>query len=201
MKKILAMIVAGCVLVMPSAVSAQDSTMLDGSYIAGSLGWGFMGDAEFSGSGHNGGLEDDAVISVAAGYSVSDDLRSEVEFSYRNSDVDNNTLYNGDVKSYGLMLNGYYIMPTDMTFRPYVMGGIGTILQDADIGLNSGGKIADDREWTIGWQLGTGVNLELMERTELYAGYRYQGATDAEAGVIDYEHAVHEALIGFRYMF
>lgn len=175
--------------------------MLDGSYIAGSLGWGFAGDAEFSGSGHSGGFEDDVNISVAAGYRVDEMIRSELEFTYRKSDIDNDNLYNGDATSYGMMINGYFIVPTDMTFQPYVMGGIGTILQDVEIGLNSGGKIADDREWTIGWQIGAGVNLELMEQTELYTGYRYQGATDAEAGLIDYEHAVHEALIGVRYMF
>lgn len=201
MKKLWALILAGYVCAAPAPVFAQDREMLDGSYIAGSLGWGFAGDTEFSGNGHSGGVEDDINISVAAGYRVDEMIRSEFEFTYRKSDIDNNARYNGDVTSYGMMINGYFVIPTDMTFRPYVMGGIGTILHDAEIDLNAGGKIADDREWTIGWQVGAGVNLELMEQTELYAGYRYQGATDAEAGLIDYEHAIHEALIGIRYMF
>lgn len=202
MKKLLILVCAGLPMACVGTAYAQDAGMYNNSYISGSVGWAFMGSTDFSGSGNSGGFEDSTNFSVAAGRRITNDTRAELEFSYRDSDIDNTVAYRGEVESYSFMVNGYYDMPTEMTFRPYIMGGIGTVLQDADIDIQSTGmRLADDEDWTLAWQAGLGINLELMDNTELYAGYRYQGATDAEVDLVDIDYDSHEILAGFRFYF
>ena len=87
----------------------------------------------------------------------------------------------------GIMLTGWYDVPTGSALIPYVGGGVGVVLFTAS---SQGVSVSDT---TIGAQAGLGVNVRLSSSVDLQVGYRilarrFSPALEmyhhAEAGVV-----------------
>lgn len=91
----------------------------------------------------------------------------------------------------GIMLTGWYDVPTGSALIPYVGGGVGVVLLTATSSRGSIKVSANDT--TIGAQAGLGVNVRLSSSVDLQVGYRilarrFSPALEmyhhAEAGVV-----------------
>jgi opacity protein-like surface antigen len=142
-------------------------------------------------------------------------LRSEIEFSYRENDIDtlsiggvSNPGSRGDVMTYGVMVNGLHDFQTGTAFRPYVGGGIGYAWSKADgIGVPSL-TVVDDEGSDFAWQLVMGVGYELTDNATIGVDYRYfdtsaNVTTTPAAGQTGNEVDLqsHSFSIGIRYRF
>lgn len=95
------------------------------------------------------------------------------------------------VSMIGIMLTGWYDVPTGSALIPYVGGGVGVVLLTATSSRGSTKVSASDT--TIGAQAGLGVNVRLSSSVDLQVGYRILARTfspalemyhHAEAGVV-----------------
>lgn len=115
-----------------------------------------------------------------------------------------------DIRSYTLMLNGYYDMGNFNGMVPYVGAGVGLAYHRmgdvrGDVGptSQSGGD-----NTALAWSLMAGVAYQLSERAILDIGYRYIDLGSARSGSdpvlprleID-DMRAHEIKIGLRYHF
>src|SRR3546814_19677055 len=72
-------------------------------------------------------LDDDWAAVGALGYAFGHGLRGEVEFGYRQNDVGSigGAAASGDFKTYSVMGNILYDIPTGLPLQPYIGVGIG----------------------------------------------------------------------------
>jgi outer membrane immunogenic protein len=175
---------------------SQSEVMADSNiYISGSAGYSFMNESEIESGTVSDDFDDTANFSIALGREFMPRVRGELELQYKESDVDSNTL-NGDLTTWGMFANGYYDLYTGGSMvNPYLMGGIGGNIHDADI------TGADDSDTVFGWQIGGGLNFKTGRQTELFTGYRYQSSVDADIDNADLEYEQHELLAGVRWHF
>lgn len=108
--------------------------------------------------------------------------------------LDESSLLTGaklQVSMIGIMLTGWYDIPTGSALIPYVGGGVGVVLLTATSSRGSIKVSANDT--TIGAQAGLGVNVRLSSSVDLQVGYRilarrFSPALEmyhhAEAGVV-----------------
>jgi opacity protein-like surface antigen len=120
-------------------------------------------------------------------------LRVELEASYRRNDLGGNWItttsfstggvIDGNMSTFAIMANAWYDIDVGSKFRPYVGGGIGWGRMDGEIALittftsegPSSGLRTTDTQSDSGfvWQLGLGVNYEVMPDVDVGLDYRY----------------------------
>lgn len=168
-------------------------------------------------------------VYTALGYAWGNNLRTEVEFSYRSNDIDQidpgasftgfpSGSISGDTKTYAVMLNALYDIDFGSAFTPYVGGGFGFASIDHDItgALATGGAPTDalsiaygDQYTTLAFQGIAGVAVDLAENMVLDLSYRYFGtitdSVDATingfAGQLDTDYDSHNLFAGLRWNF
>lgn len=113
----------------------------------------------------------------------------------------------GSVKTYGLMVNGYYDFAVAASnVHPYVGVGVGVLNTQVHYNPSRLG-VADDSATTFGYQLMAGVDYDTSPRTVLHAGFRYRGSQPVEVETdfipSDLEVDVNQlvAEIGYRWKF
>lgn len=155
-------------------------------------------------------------VSGAAGYRF-DDARLELEVAYNNNNVDGVTVNNlaeipldGDIESAQFMVNGYYDIPTNSRFSPYIGGGVGVATLNAnDVEANVPGLGAlalDDTGVSFVFQAKAGVNYAISDQASAFLGYRLHGIPgqnfDAFGADFDADTLlVHSVQLGARYQF
>ena len=86
----------------------------------------------------------------------------------------------GDFATVALMLNGYYDIPTDSKWRPYLGGGIGF----ANVSYNDvtlrGALVINDDDTVFAYQAKAGIAYSFSPHWEGMLGYRYFGTDDAD---------------------
>jgi len=139
-------------------------------------------------------------------------FRSELELSFRDSDIENfrtsgggPAAGSGSFDSVALMSNLYLDLPLPATgFSVWAGGGVGVVQFEGNI--DSVGSLDDsdfeDAEYGFAYQLRAGVTYDLTRNLSVNAGYRYW-----HAGEVDFENVrldeteLHTIDIGLRLTF
>ncbi|MGR8949504.1 MAG: outer membrane protein [Gammaproteobacteria bacterium] len=110
-------------------------------------------------------------------------VRSEVELSYRENDIDVHSVSalggdqpssTGDASSTALMFNAYNDFHNQTAVTPYLGAGIGYAWADmSDFGIAAIPNVLDDDDSGFAWQLGAGVNYAMNKVLTLSVDYRY----------------------------
>ena len=180
----------------------------EGFYVSGSLGATIPNDSDYveQGVAVTFGLETALNAAAAVGYQFNKNIRSEFEISYRESGLDsatyagNTVSLDGENKTWGFLVNGYYDFYSENTFSPYVMAGIGALSHDTS--ATFAGMTVSGDDVTFGYQVGAGVSYKITEAVKLDANYHYLGSGDIEYGDgASAEYGAHELRAGLRYSF
>lgn len=142
-------------------------------------------------------------VGAAIGSNLTENLRGEVEFAFQTYDVDNvdengstTDASSGKVDSYFLLANLWREFDFG-GFRPYVGGGVGMALLDADLNFDSD-RIAGT-DVALAAQLGSGVRFDVSDRLTIDAGYRFKAAVGVlteGVGADEHGSATHYSHVG-----
>ncbi|MGE3770399.1 MAG: outer membrane protein [Bdellovibrionales bacterium] len=146
----------------------------------------------FSVKGGANWIQDDAGIELdtgwdvlgAAGYNVTENVRTELEAGWSTADVDGG----GDVDTITAMLNGYYDFNMNSRIKPYLGVGLGAAHQQ----LTGAGT-----SWEFAYQGMAGAAYDITKATAVTAEYRYLGTSDV--GAFNYD--AHKILAGLRFAY
>ena len=138
---------------MPFDAVAQS----EGIYLSGALGAVWPQDAVFVGTGISAEARFNQGLFgiLALGRPFGDIWRSDVELSYRASDVGELSGVangSGEVNGSAAMINGYYDLFSGSDLRPYLGGGIGIMRLIADGVSPIGGSTIDDEDTVVAVQ-------------------------------------------------
>lgn len=129
-------------------------------------------------------------LGAAFGQIQGKNLRSELEFSYRNHDVENLFLSDlgsgretingvGDIESYAGMLNLYweFVDLCGGSLSPYIGAGVGAVNVSADMRLSGGqDALSDGEDSSFAYQYIVGVNYKVRPYSDLFVEYRHFAA-------------------------
>ena len=141
-------------------------------------------------------------LSGAAGYAFGD-IRVEGEFSYTtnsighwswvsrdaNGNVINRTFIERRLDSFGMMANAWYDINGGMPVTPYLGGGLGAVYLAAvetEWGESAGSVDIGDYDFLeaagvgIGFHVGAGIGIDLLDFMQLRLGYRLTATTAAK---------------------
>ena len=185
--------------------AAQASSM----YFTGYLGLTRFGDRGLTDSSQSvsGVVETNNSLSFAGalGFRLNPQVRIEAELGYSKSDLSNLTVagtesrIGGETKTYSLMVSGFYDFNVDWPVQPYISAGLGLGIHDGTINGNGVVSTQSGDDWTMLYNVGTGLRYRLANDMALSAGYRYLGSTDIEMGQAELEYNAHELRFGLEY--
>ena len=129
-------------------------------------------------------------LGFAFGQIQGKNLRSELEFSYRNHDVDDLFLSDfaggrerlegvGDIESYAGMLNLYweFVDLCGGRLSPYIGAGVGAVNVSADMRLDGGlDAFNDGEDSSFAYQYIVGVNYKVRTYSDFFVEYRHFAA-------------------------
>ncbi len=175
-------------------------------YFSGNVGIGWVDDISLTDGVETIDLSFDPGygVSAAFGHAYSNGFRTEIEFNYFSSDLDEVTVVgegsaslNGDGTVVAVMVNGLYDFMPGQTFNPFVGAGVG--YANAEIDLLG---ISEDDD-VFAYQLIAGVAFKLTERLTSDVQYRYFGTEDLEFEDVTDADSVntHNLMVGLRYSF
>jgi opacity protein-like surface antigen len=116
-------------------------------------------------------------------------LRTEVEASYRRNNFDGHWVntetssgaVDGSVSTFALMANVWYDIDLGSRLKPYLGGGAGWSRSHVDVVILTSSGATRSGEGTdafdvsgFSWQLGAGVNYEVMPGVDVGLGYRFR---------------------------
>ena len=147
-------------------------------------------------------FDNSALFSVAAGWRITNQFRSEIEIGYNKSDFDldvSGVKFDGSSKTLTGLINGYYDFKTGSRFSPYIGAGIGIARHDAD--LTTATVSSSDKDTVLAYQAGAGALIEISPDWDIQAGYRYLGTSDPDFGTFTSEYHAHQLRVGAIYNF
>ena len=158
------------------------------AYVSLFGGWSGVNDFITQGDIGQGVFFEDSggVFGVALGQIQGRNLRTELELSYRNIDINGLRLegsvpseflaVNGDFGTFAGMLNAYWEF-VDVGFdrvKPYVGAGVGFALARPELFQGTGDEAAiDNDDSSFAWQLITGLNYKASPTLDAFVEYRY----------------------------
>lgn len=208
----IATIALAAALVLPGMAQAYPK---QGWYVGIGGGVGFQQDSDATVAGVTDKIEFDPgfVVSGAVGYGFENQLRPELEISYRRNNVDQvsgpfSGAKSGNFNAIGFLGNLFYDFDTRTGLTPYLGVGAG----GAFVGADNAGTVAstslDTQELTFAYQGIAGLAYELSERWDVTADYRYFRTLEPEfktrVGAVasqDVLYGNHSFLMGLRYVF
>ena len=200
------LILTVCTLILLSSVLVAQAQEAPNLYFSGKLGLNLTNDADFKESGVSGELLLDpaAIISGTFGVRVTPNMRTEIELSYREADIDKvdfdgfGTLKaNAELQTVGVLLNGYWDFLPEKMFSPFLTVGVGVLHHR----IKSNSSSSKDSDVVFGYQVGGGVGWNVTRRVSIDVGYRYLGSTDPNFDGTKVEYGAHEFLAGVRFNF
>lgn len=119
---------------------------------------------------------------------MSDHVRSEVNLSFRQVEIDSISGFGvtlpgaGDVSVSALtfMVNAYYDIDLGSSITPYLGAGIGFAYLDVDSD-SSAVLIVHDSSTEFGWNIMAGASYAISETIDLSLSYRYLGTLDPKS--------------------
>ena len=111
----------------------------------------------------------------------------------------------GGIQTIAGMINGYIDFDNSSHLTPYILFGMGAASIDLDV-TTSGVTLVDDSDITIVYKFGFGASYEISQTTNLFLGYHYLSAVDADFvdagnGNFGVEYDSHNVNIGARIAF
>ena len=165
---------------------------------------GFGDFAEFS-------YETGYTVNAAFGHAYANGLRLELEIPYRTNDLDEFSVFgiglgtiDGEVSSWGAMVNFYVDLDTGSAFKPFIGAGIGVANVEFEIERDS----EDDN--VFAYQLMAGFGYALSKEVTFDLQYRFYATDDPEFAVhvpdvgrvtIESEYMTHNVMAGLRFNF
>lgn len=170
---------------------------------------------EYTGT-YNLSYEPGMAVGGAFGYRLGNSFpqigkgRIEAELSYRKNDLDEVEFSTGtfpaggDVSSLSLIINAITEYKTHPKFTPYFGLGLGA----ANVSMNdtraNGGRMIDDDDVVLAYQVMAGVDYDLDENWVLDFGYRFMGTAspefiDSQQRVVTSKYFSHTFGFGIRF--
>jgi len=197
-------------LAMALVVGGSVAPALAGPYFSVNAGavWVNDSDLDIDFLGDIGELSYDAGygVNAAFGNAYGNGVRSELELAYRTNDIDEISIsglgsgsIDGEVSSWGLMVNVYYDFDTGSAIKPFVGAGIGF----ANVDLELEGESDDDN--VFAYQAMAGVGFAVSKAVTLDLQYRFYATDDPsykfEGMGVDSEYMTHNVMAGLRFNF
>lgn len=195
-------------LCLASPAKAEETNTLKDWYVAGMAGVTLTDDSDYDDTGITGDFEFDRAInfSGAIGTHLNENVRGELELSYRKADIDSISVsgvgtasLSGDLQTLSAMAIGYYDFDVAGELKPYLSGGVGFARHEGEYTIL--GTSFDDDDTVFAYQLGAGFTTPVSDKSNFVAGYRYLGSSDAEFGSLEAEYSAHELRVGVQYKF
>jgi opacity protein-like surface antigen len=202
------------------SLALAGGAMADGSskyYVDVGGGYTIIDDADLSDStlpGVSGTLSADGgyQFTAAIGREMGSGFRAELEFSYRQADLDDITIaafgltatgvVDGDVSTLSGMANVLYDFELDGKITPYIGGGLGVASINVEIDSVAGVTTAfDDSDTVIAYQGLVGLRYPLTDQISIRGGYRLFATGDPEFGTTEGEFLSHNIEVGLSYNF
>ena len=154
------------------------------------------------------------LFGFVAGYDFGN-FRAEGEVTYRTNDIDDVVIngtavaglpgvtLDGDVTSWAIMANGYYDIDTGTIVTPYIGGGIGVQIVEADLRVTALGvtATADETDAVFAGQIAAGLAVEVMPKLDITVDYRFLISSDPDFDGTEAENTNHSIRAGVRYTF
>jgi len=198
----------------------------DGFYLNVGAGVNLLEDADNTGAGLAITSEYDIGFGLtgAGGYKFTNGIRVEGEIGYRRNNFDQLSLTSGfgsfnglsadadgDVSALSFMVNGYYDFDLGSGWMPYVGGGVGLALIDAEASVSVLGTIVDDDDTVFAYQIGAGIGYvagrsNALEQYVVTLDYRYFATADPSLTLVngasfDSEYSSHYFGVGMRFQY
>ncbi|HYE00864.1 MAG TPA: OmpA family protein, partial [Alphaproteobacteria bacterium] len=189
---------------LPAVASAQSFV----PYVGLSGGWNQTRDADIDGViDSEAEFDHGYAVSGSLGFRYDSNLRSELELSYRDNDIDSVRGFansDGELNTLAIMANLYYDIGDWSGFVPYIGAGIGGARTDVE--ARAGANIVDDHDWNFAYQGIAGVGYAFNDNVMLTADYRYFATKDPELSTtagsrFETENQNHTVMVGLRYSF
>ena len=133
---------------------------------------------------------------AALGFEIFENVRTEVEFSYQRNGLSDFSAsgalagqpFDEDATFQTATVFGNVWLDLDFLgagkIKPYIGGGVGLGVIDADLFDNIGSIQDIDVDGAVfAYQLGTGVNFSISPRINLGVGYRFRGFASTDTGL------------------
>lgn len=207
----------GCAMLLSTASAAYSGT---GPYLSLNGGIAMLNNSEAEDSGMTLEFESDPGVALtgAFGYGLCDFFRLETEIAYQKNELDKMELeisgislgidnISGDTDSLAGLLNGYFDIPTNNSFTPFVSAGIGFAkveISNFTASLPSEGVTLygnGDDGTSLAYQVGAGFNIAFNHVLSLDVKYRYFATVDLELNHTDVDYSSHNVYGGLRFTF
>lgn len=159
---------------------------------------------------------DGYLLGAALGQYQGLNLRTEIEFSFRDNDLISVTspsdsafvppnFENAGVRSYAGMANAIweFIEFPSNRVKPYVGAGFGfvNVEAQAEIGEMSAFEGIDSSDSSFGYQAFAGLNFQANETLDVFAEYRYMKADSLQLGDFGFDYETSNVFGGLRVKF
>ncbi len=91
------------------------------------------------------------------------------------------------------MANAYFDIDNGSQLVPFIMGGLGYAMVDAEIA----GVSDEDSSWAA--QVGVGMNYKLNDDVSVGLSYRFFYIDDLDFSGVEAEYSSHRAMLGFTF--
>jgi outer membrane protein OmpA-like peptidoglycan-associated protein len=187
-----------------------------GNYVSFGAGWNYQQNNVFkSGLGRDQTDFDSGYVgTVAIGHAWGQNMRTELEGSYRHNDISSikgtgATGGSGDFHSWNAMVNEYYDFHNRTNWTPYVGAGVGASFQSAHHIGNAfaPGTTIDDTDTEFAYQGIAGVDYWTTQHSAWGVRYNYFGTTRgkfdtdsaAAGGARGLDENNHAVLVTYRF--
>lgn len=216
-RNILCLTVLTLVIVTSKQVLAEGADN-SGPYVKLYGGINSARDSDFNGSSEafpsgEASLDMGSLFGFAAGYRFNEEFSAELDYSYRNNDIDkiegstgSRVANGGDLASVAIMANGLYHFDFAQGWTPYLGLGIGFLQEiDADVelvGLSEQSELEDE---VFAWQAMVGVEVPLGKTWKVFGEGRFMTAPGPELSNsdgsydIDYENLSLHLGVGYQF--
>lgn len=232
---LLAMVTTLCMPVSAMADGLYGSVMLGYSQqISESEPYGnnIAADPDFPGEFDSG---DGKIAGIGMGYVFNEQIRIEGRLGFHRGEFRDTKfgtgerdgeeyILDGDIEATTLTIDGFYDIPTNSIFTPYLKAGLGISRNNYSARLGGAGvaefdpfdgtvdgyydNYTDQTSTNFSWNVGFGGSVLLSEKFTLFAEYQYLSLGDAETEQDDFTDgfridnaAVHEVFLGIRTSF
>ena len=161
-------------------------------------------------------MDDGYGLGAAFGQYQGRNLRTEIEFSFRENDLESLTmpgnpaffspnLENPELRSFTGMVNvlwEFVQVPCERV-KPYIGTGFGFVGVQAEAGLGGTDIFADidDSDSSFGYQVIGGLNFRANEMLDVFAEYRYLKADSLQLGNFGFDYETNNVFAGARIKF
>jgi len=150
--------------------------------------------------------------SVALGYKVNDNFRTELEIYADNGSKSKGKAFTAtnaftgakaEVKSFGGFLNGYYDVKNSTKFTPFVGAGVGYLSNKGTLSAIRGANVSTfkAKKAKFAYKLVAGVSYEFAKNMSVLAQYQYLDKGKFHKGGVKFASTSHAAMLGVRFGF